>query len=80
MEPLITDLVCYPFLKRSGSIETQSLMRDGCYRESYPFLKRSGSIETPIFACWFSLPCIYPFLKGSGSIETRSLLLNNDSG
>ena len=36
----------YPFLQRSGSIETFSFLRRAISFFSYPFLQRSGSIET----------------------------------
>ena len=62
----------YPFLLRSGPIETAIFNpRQGKYGP-YPFLLRSGPIETNGFAPSGRRPGSgYPFLLRSGPIETR---------
>ena len=62
----------YPFLRRSGPIETGIFEELSEPQKSYPFLRRSGPIETgrnkrPA-ECQVNY---YPFLRRSGPIETR---------
>ena len=61
----------YPFLRRSGPIETGAVQTlGGTGVPNYPFLRRSGPIETWAALITFFSENIYPFLRRSGPIET----------
>ena len=62
--------IFYPFLLRSGPIETLGKLLSLDRQEVYPFLLRSGPIETPAEFGQRYPPATYPFLLRSGPIET----------
>ena len=63
----------YPFLKRSGSIETKILRALNLANRSIHFWKEVAPLKPWIIRPWRIGGNSYPFLKRSGSIETFNI-------